>query len=296
MKTITIKRKKDDTFLVVRGRKGQELNGHEYQEIQNGSVRGILRMDIEKYSPYYVLRADLNGLIPLNEFLGLMPLTRKYFAKLLRCILQILSSAEESHFNKSLFLYDLQYIMVEPAGWQFFFTYVPLQPFENTGTLKALLSDILQYASFEAAEDTSYVQDYFQIINNGPMVSLFVLEEYIRFLEAGIAKKKVPAGSEFFPSRVSFIELSSGQRVLITKLPFYIGSLPETSDMTPDTPGISRKHAELREESGQYVLVDNSSLNGTYVNGKRLIPGCPEIVHSGDLIGFAGSTYCFNID
>lgn len=297
MKPIKIVRKRDDAFLLIRGKKTQELNGREFQEIQNGGINGILRLSIEKYEPYFILSANLNGLIPLDEFLRMMPLTRKYFSKLLRNILQILTSAEERHFNKALFLYDPRFIMVEPASWEFFFTYIPLQPFENEGTLKDLLQDILQYTSFEMSEDTSYVQDYIQILNNGPMVSLFVLEEYIRFLEAGIKKKSERnTGSGFFPARASLIEIASGQRVPITKLPFAIGSLPETSDMIPNAMGISRKHAEIRSESGQYVLIDTSSRNGTYVNGKRLIPGTPELIHAGDHIGFAAAEYRFHVE
>ena len=297
MKTISIKRKKDDTFLLIRGKKTQELNGREYQEIQSGNIQGLLRFDIVKYEPYFILSANLNGLIPLDEFLRMMPLSRKHFAKMLRNILQILTAAEDHHFSKNLFLYDPRYIMVEPASWQFFFTYIPLQPFENDGMLKDLLQDILQYTSFETVEDTSYVQDYIQIVNNGPMVSLFVLEEYIRFLEAGIKKKETKSeNSGFFPARVSLIEITTGQRIPVTKLPFFIGSLPDSSDMIPNTPGISRRHAEIRVESGQYILIDSGSRNGTYVNGKRLNPGFPELIHAGDHIALAAAEYRFHIE
>ena len=295
MKKVTITHKKKYNRLLINGTKIQELNGFEYQEIINGKIQGILHLNIDRYEPYIAFSSELEGLIPLNEFLGLMPLTRKYFAKLLRNILQILTAAEEHHFNKNLFVYDPCYIFVEPASWQFLFTYIPLQPYDTGGTLRDLLDGIMQYATFETAEDTSYVQDYIQILSNGPLVSLFVLEEYVRYLEAGIAKKQIdlPSGG-LIPARASLIEILTGQRVPITKLPFYIGSLPESSDMIPNAPGISRHHAELQEEAGQYVLIDVGSRNGTYVNGKRLMPGVKELIHAGDHIGFAGAEYRFH--
>ena len=34
--------------------------------------------------------------------------------------------------------------------------------------------------------------------------------------------------------------------------------------------GISRRHAEIRQEDGEYWVVDLGSMNGTRVNGKRI--------------------------
>jgi pSer/pThr/pTyr-binding forkhead associated (FHA) protein len=47
---------------------------------------------------------------------------------------------------------------------------------------------------------------------------------------------------------------------------------------------VSRSHAEIRYEEGKYVLYDNHSTAGTYVNSKR-IERC--ILNSGDLISFS---------
>jgi pSer/pThr/pTyr-binding forkhead associated (FHA) protein len=44
---------------------------------------------------------------------------------------------------------------------------------------------------------------------------------------------------------------------------------------------VSRFHAEIRLEGGNYVVYDNESTGGTYVNGKR-IDRC--VLNSGDLI------------
>jgi len=47
---------------------------------------------------------------------------------------------------------------------------------------------------------------------------------------------------------------------------------------------ISRFHAEVRYEDGKYVLYDNNSTAGTYVNSKR-VERC--VLNSGDLISFS---------
>jgi len=50
-----------------------------------------------------------------------------------------------------------------------------------------------------------------------------------------------------------------------------IGRAPENDLVLPDpAKGVSRMHAELRYENGQYVIVDLNSQNGTWVGGHRI--------------------------
>ncbi|MNX77776.1 Oxoglutarate dehydrogenase inhibitor [compost metagenome] len=64
------------------------------------------------------------------------------------------------------------------------------------------------------------------------------------------------------------------------------GAFPEI-DLTSDDAEakISRKHARLFVQDGEYYLEDLGSLNGTYVNrGPRLMPGSPQLVKANDEI------------
>lgn len=56
------------------------------------------------------------------------------------------------------------------------------------------------------------------------------------------------------------------------------------SDIVIHEEFVSRFHAEIILENGNYILVDKNSTSGTYVNGKK-INRC--ILNSGDLIGLA---------
>ncbi len=54
---------------------------------------------------------------------------------------------------------------------------------------------------------------------------------------------------------------------------------------------ISRRHARILFSSGGYQIEDLGSTNGTYVNrGRRLIPGSPQVLKSGDEI-IVGKTF-----
>ena len=53
---------------------------------------------------------------------------------------------------------------------------------------------------------------------------------------------------------------------------------------------LSRYHAEIALEDGKYVLYDNNSTSGTFVNGKK-IERC--VLNSGDLVSFANISLMF---
>ena len=42
------------------------------------------------------------------------------------------------------------------------------------------------------------------------------------------------------------------------------------SDITLDDITVSRRHSEIHQSSGQYIVRDAGSLNGTYVNQRRI--------------------------
>ncbi|PRY00076.1 DUF1707 and FHA domain-containing protein [Allonocardiopsis opalescens] len=61
------------------------------------------------------------------------------------------------------------------------------------------------------------------------------------------------------------------------------------SDLTLLDGKVSRRHAELRYEDDQWMLIDLGSMNGTHINGQRLIHSAP--VQPGDYVTFGGMTF-----
>jgi serine/threonine-protein kinase len=54
---------------------------------------------------------------------------------------------------------------------------------------------------------------------------------------------------------------------------------------------VSRKHARIIRRNGAYFIEDLGSTNGTFVNrGRRLLPGTPQVLNSGDEI-IVGKTF-----
>jgi hypothetical protein len=46
--------------------------------------------------------------------------------------------------------------------------------------------------------------------------------------------------------------------------------------------GVSRRHARVHYISGHYEMEDVESLNGTYINGRKMRPYLSEVLHEGD--------------
>jgi len=61
----------------------------------------------------------------------------------------------------------------------------------------------------------------------------------------------------------------AGQRFPLQESSTRLGRHPD-SDISLDDISVSRRHAEIRRDTDEYVLRDVGSLNGTYVNQRRV--------------------------
>lgn len=80
---------------------------------------------------------------------------------------------------------------------------------------------------------------------------------------------------------------------------YVLGRTDEASSFTPDVDlaehgareqGVSRRHAALVRYRGTVHIVDLHSVNGTYLNGRRLTPETPYPVNAGDTVRLGNMT------
>ena len=57
------------------------------------------------------------------------------------------------------------------------------------------------------------------------------------------------------------------------------------------TRGVSRRHARVRFVNERYLIEDLESLNGTFLNRRRLVPFVPEVLRGGDELRFGSLTF-----
>jgi pSer/pThr/pTyr-binding forkhead associated (FHA) protein len=58
----------------------------------------------------------------------------------------------------------------------------------------------------------------------------------------------------------------------------------DLSGFSDSSYGVSRRHARIMKQGGMVVIEDMGSINGTFINGKRLDPYLPEIIKDGDVL------------
>ncbi len=86
---------------------------------------------------------------------------------------------------------------------------------------------------------------------------------------------------------LSLADGSSQRELVITHSPFTIGRSPDRDLVLPDA-YVSRSHAEVVFDAGEFYLVDCGSRSGCYVNGKRVarqVLAPDDVIHLGSLQG-----------
>jgi pSer/pThr/pTyr-binding forkhead associated (FHA) protein len=91
------------------------------------------------------------------------------------------------------------------------------------------------------------------------------------------------------------IRLNIGDKKREVEVPLnkaiHMGRLDPASDVFPEVDltednglekGVSRRHARILKREGTVVVEDLGSINGTFINGKRLAPYLPETLKDGD--------------
>lgn len=81
------------------------------------------------------------------------------------------------------------------------------------------------------------------------------------------------------------------EEIKIRKSPFFIGKNGEKADAVICEGDISRLHAKIVVEDEGVFVIDQESTNGTYVNGKRLVPWERRKVLADDRIAFSSVYY-----
>ncbi len=96
------------------------------------------------------------------------------------------------------------------------------------------------------------------------------------------------------PAWISLHLLDSGQILPVTdRNEFTMGRVSENQPIMPDVDlspfkafdnGVSRLHAVIRNNSGNVIIMDLGSSNGTYINGTRIVPNIEQPLRHGDIV------------
>ena len=92
------------------------------------------------------------------------------------------------------------------------------------------------------------------------------------------------------------IREKTNERIVINSVNFKIGKEKAFVDyFIGDNPTISRFHASITEKNGEYFIVDNNSLNHTYVNGVAIQSNVSYKLEAGMRVRLANEEFTFSL-
>ena len=195
--------------VIIKSQRGQVLDERGLYAFTDNRIQGLLKAGIEKKNTSFKLVYTTTGFITLKDYLK-NTMNREDFFKLLQNILNILQSVQNANFFTEDFLYDINYVFVNPSTKSPFFIYVPISNFES-GTLRDFLLSLVQHISFLPGEDSGFIREYVSILNKNPAFSHVDLKNYInsivpgRFPEnAAISNARCPRCGSLLADNIKF--------------------------------------------------------------------------------------------
>lgn len=90
--------------------------------------------------------------------------------------------------------------------------------------------------------------------------------------------------------------LRTGETFEIRGRHFVVGKSKHSSFQVRNTTTVSRSHAIFCVRDGVCTVMDDSSRNGTFVNGERLEPGVAMELEDGDTVRMSDVDFVFEVD
>lgn len=95
---------------------------------------------------------------------------------------------------------------------------------------------------------------------------------------------------------LSLIWKKNGQRFIVEQSRAVIGKGADTDIQITGNAAVSRRHAEILYMDERYWIMDLESLNGTFVNGRRLSPLEKQRISNGDMVILANETLLVELE
>ncbi len=264
------------------------------------------------------LHYNVQDMVSLKNYLEMIPMSKKVFVSLLSQFLEILRKLDELSLDSRKVHFDMEHVFVVPSIRKLKFVYVPIEGYTVNSTADDFLRNLVQYASFSEYEDSSYMNEYINIINRDYKISMYDLSVYLSILTNGNVCSSnthitslrcwncnaiLKQGNQFCPAcgeRIfkenipCIIRQKTQEKTLLDSNDLILGkNRDECKVFIGDNPLVSRKHALISSKNGYFFLIDMGSTNGTYINGIKLQSGDKYRLRNDDKFYLANELFVF---
>jgi len=184
-----ITNKKGRRLLIINSEKGQTLNKREVEELQNGTMRGTLPIEVTFKRNGFAITYDLTSYIPLEQYVRTI-VNKKKFVEIMLQILEIFQALTDQFYSTQNLVMDLEKVVVSPSTNKIYFPFVPILYYDYGVTVKEFLIQLIYSTTFDNTEDTAYIDQCLYILQKNMNFSRVELEEYLKTQTDGEEAKK----------------------------------------------------------------------------------------------------------
>lgn len=319
-----------DTFLQAGLKKRDKINENMLQFVKGNADKGFLSVNWEKTAGRNVLRYNVSNMTALSEYIKQTMSQEKYFAILsqFKNILEFCMSSTVPYNN--LLLNDLKNVFFDVETQKLYVAYLPLleNNYKSANIIK-FLNKLNKNANITITNGT-VMQKYAYFLEDqvkaqkdkGDFISpkslhnmlhdVLMIPENVQLIGTVAAPaENVNAASVSVADDDSdhtilvnrnrsmncpaFLKDENNREIPINRFPFTIGRRPGNDLALMDKGTISKEHAIITSEGGNFYIEDKGSANGTFINNctdnaKRI---SKEQLNSGDVIYLCDVPYVF---
>ncbi len=311
--------------VIIKGKPafGEKINEREADYLQNNAVPGFFRIS---YDGKKQLTYEAPGSIPLDKFLKEARLEEMVFWKIIAQMLDVELAAQSRGLYPVHFVMSADMIFIEENTLKMHFIYLPVTGAKDvTDNLFALIHDIIyEQLKKNGGMGPDYLIDFQNYLQQGDY-RLEHVRQYVQRASCGdapagmgsrTAQAVSGAGEEEEPEQYT-VMLGSGRSadggriaekkcICLTRLRTkdragFSGDVVKMGRSSQNTycivgnTSIGRNHAAIVRRGDVCYLKDMGSVNGTSVNGRRLMENQACKLQSGDRIQLADEEFVFEL-
>jgi len=292
MGIITADSTSDGYVLFYKLAKNEEVNVRELDIITRGEIQHLLHVGANiKKRRLLVCAAD--GCMTLEKYLE-TPLSRGAFFRMISQMLDLVDSCKDKIMHIENIEFKIGRIFVDVETRRLRFIYWPVVNPQAKVDIAPFLKNIVFAATFLHTENTEYVYKYIHYVNNADPFSITAFGRFIREqLGCDIPRMSGDARN----GTAYLLRTKTGERVMVDKPFFRIGAHRNSADYVIfDNETISRRHADIVIVGERFYVVDNTSTNGTTLNGAALIPERKTELLSGAELMLSDESFTFIVE
>lgn len=317
-----------DAFLQVSLRKKDQIDEKRLRFINENTGKGFLRVKWEKTAARNVLKYKVSNMTALSEYIKQTMTQETYFGII--CQLQkILEYCSEDKLSaENILLNDPKNVYYDVEKKKVYVAYLPLSVNDRKGGgAVKLLSKLHKNANITVSDGKiiekygSFIEDYIKSRKDGSFTHnhLYILLHDMLSIPvdelAGSASQEQPERKQSSGAPEdsdhtiivnrnrsiecpAFLRDENNREIPIDHFPFTIGRKTDNDLALTDRGTVSKEHAAITYENGEFFIEDRNSANGTFLNsfaenGQRITK---EKLGSGDVIYIYDSPFVFNIN